>query len=385
MNNWIELSIPYLFGGEKKYLIDCIESNYVSSIGPLIEKFEDQISKNIGLESGHTTATSSGTTALHLALLVSGVKEGDLVIMPDYTFIATANAISHSGGIPWLVDIEKDSLTINIVSLRDKLEKETKIVKKQCYHIETGKKVAAIVPVYTLGHPPDLDKLKIISEEFYLPIISDAAAGIGSRYKNSNIGNKSLLTCFSFNGNKSITCGGGGALSSTNKDLVSEAKHLASTARNGPGYTHDRVGYNYRMTNIQAAIGLGQIENLKEIIEKKREISNFYSKSFKNIANINPIPERDWALSSKWLSGFILNESSNIKPSFILNKLNNKKIRVREFWKPIHLQKPYLNSIFENLEYSSKVWERIIILPSSTNISKTQLNYVTDSLKEIFN
>ena len=383
MDEFIEISIPYLFGKEKEYLNECIETNFLSSVGPLIQLFENQISKNIGLEENCTTATSSGTSSIHLGLMVAGVEKGDIVITSNYTFIASANAISHAGAVPWLIDIEKSSLTIDIKLLESQLVKETKIIDGKCIHIKSRKKVSAIVPVFTLGHPPDLDSLKKISEEFKIPIVSDAAAGIGSKYKNSNIGNKSLITCFSFNGNKSITCGGGGALSSPNEELVQRAKHIASTARIGNGYNHDMIGYNYRMTNIQAAIGLGQIENLEYVINKKRIISKIYSDSFNDDKDFYPIPESEWAFSAKWLSGIIIKKESSLNPKKVIKELNKKNIRVREFWKPINLQKPYRNAIFGNVKFSEDIWERIIILPSSISLKDKEINYVIKAIKEI--
>ncbi len=382
MNEWIDISVPYLFGKEKEYLLDCINSNFVSSVGPLISNFENKISLNIGLSEGCTTATASGTSALHLALIVAGVKKDDLVIMPDYTFIATANAINHAGGIPWLMDIEKESLTIDTIKLNKILNEETIVLNNNCIHKVSGKRVAAIVPVFTLGHPPDLDNLKIISDKFHLPLVSDAAAGIGSKYKDKDIGKKSLITCFSFNGNKSITSGGGGALCSFDKNIVEEAKHIASTARSGPGYNHNKVGFNYRMNNIQAAVGLGQIENLSKVIQKKKYISEKYKLAFDNNSNVISIPEAEWGTSAKWLSGFIIKKESKLNPNTIIKYLNLKKIRVREFWKPIHLQEPYKDSKSNNIEFSKYIWQKIIILPSSTSISEDELNYVIQTAKE---
>ncbi len=384
MREWIEISTPHLFGREREYLINCIETNYISSIGPLISKFEDKISQNVGLDSGCTTTTSSGTTALHLALIVAGVKDGDIVLTSDYTFIATANAISHARALPWLIDIEECSLTIDCNLLRETLIKETKIVNGNCIHMKTSRRVSAILPVYTLGHPPNLEILNQISKEFKIPLVSDAAAAIGSKYKSEDIGDYSLITCFSFNGNKSITSGGGGAICSKNKDLINKAKHIASTAKIGSSYNHDMIGYNYRMTNVQAAIGLGQIENIKTIIQKKREISELYDSSFNDVCGIKKIPECSWGLSSKWLSGFILNEDSDIEPEFIIRELNKNKIRVKEFWKPIHLQTPYIDSLQSNLSFSTKIWKRIIILPSYININNDDQKYVIEIIKKIF-
>ena len=382
MNEWIDISVPYLFGKEKEYLLDCINSNFISSVGPLISNFENKISFHLGLDDGCTTATASGTSALHLALIVAGVKKDELVIMPDYTFIATANAINHSGGIPWLMDIEKESLTIDTIKLNKILKEETTILNNKCIHKVSGKRVAAIVPVFTLGHPPDLDRLKIISDKYHLPLISDAAAGIGSKYKDKDIGKKSLITCFSFNGNKSITSGGGGALCSFDKTIVEEAKHIASTARVGPGYNHNKVGFNYRMTNIQAAIGLGQIENINKIIQKKKYIAQKYKLAFKNNTNVISIPEAKWAKSAKWLSGFIIKKDSELNPNKIIEYLNSKKIRVREFWKPMHLQDPYKYSISNDIKFSKYIWQKIIILPSSTSITEDELSYVIKTTNE---
>ncbi len=385
LKKWIEISIPDLSGKEKYYLDQCIKTNYLSSIGPLIEKFEDEISSSVGLANGSTTTTSSGTSALHLSMLVAGVNKGDLVIIPSYTFIATANAISHAGAFPWLLDIDSKSLTIDPIILYDELAKNVVVNANHCIHKETGQRVAALVPVFSFGHPANMDKLGEIAKEFKIPLITDAAAAIGSKYKNLDIGPFSDLTCFSFNGNKSITCGGGGAICSPNKDLVNKAKHLGSTAKTGPNYVHDQIGYNYRMINTQAAIGLAQIERLTEIIYKKREIAKKYSLRLKIEKVLDPLPEMDWATSSCWLSGFVINESSLIKPKQLINHLNKKFIRAKEFWRPIHIQQPYKDALRGNLKVTNNLWERIIILPSSFSLTFEEQEYVITTILDYIN
>lgn len=375
----ISLAVPNLSGNEKKYLNECIDSTFVSSVGPFVNKFEELVSIKSGAK--YSVATSAGTTALHVSLIAVGVKTDELVIIPAFTFIATANAVAHCGAEPWCIDIDNESWTMDTNILKSELKNNTKMVNGQVIHKKTGKRVAAIMPVYTLGTPADMDEVNTIAKEYNLPVVADAAAAIGAKYKGKDIGNLADLTVFSFNGNKTITCGGGGMVVGDNEQLIKKVKHLSTTARVTKEYDHDMVGYNYRMTNIQAAVGCAQIERLNEFINKKRQIRKFYQDAFAKFENLDTFKEPKWAKSACWFSGIIIKNGNHDKAKELCEKLLCEGIEARTFWKPIYLQKPYVNCEKSVMSVTDYVWSKIITLPCSTILTQEELIYVSDKLK----
>ena len=375
----IYLAEPNLSGNEKKYLNQCIDTTFVSSVGEFVTRFEEDICKVSEVKYG--TAVSSGTAGLHMALRACGVGRDELVCIPTFTFIATANAVMHCGAEPWLIDIDVKSWTMNPEVLEEELVKKAYIREGKVFHKASGRRVGAIMPVYTLGMPADMDEINRIADRYNLPVIADAAAAIGARYKGENIGGIANATVYSFNGNKTITCGGGGAIVSNQERLIKLAKHLATTARCGIAYDHDMVGYNYRMTNLQAAVGCAQLERVEEFLLKKKYIRNFYNQSFRQVEDVLLFPEVKWADSACWFSGLVLSDSCKVKK--LCEALKEKGIEAKAFWKPIHLQKPYLQAERSDMTISEKTWDRIITLPSSTGITETELEYVVSSVKEL--
>lgn len=378
----IPTAIPVLRGNEKKYLNSCIDEGFVSSVGPFVSKFEKMLADETHAQ--YALAVSSGTCALHLSLITLGIKPGDLVIIPSFTFIATANAVSHCGANPWVIDISLDDWNIDAELLENTLKSETCFKAGSLFHNRTHQKIAAIMPVYCLGLPCDMDRLKVISREFNIPLVIDAAAGIGSKYKSQELGfHGGDLTTISFNGNKNITSGGGGAILSNDELIINKARHLSATARLGLDYDHDQVGYNYRMTNIEAAVGCAQLEQLKTFLKRKKEVREFYNESFYNIPNVSLLPENEYSESSYWLSGIFL-KNNNIRA--IIRKLIANNIEARLFWKPIHLQDPYVNCLKTEVRVSEYIWDKILILPCSSSIKDEELLFVRDvvlqSLKE---
>ena len=375
----IYLAEPNLSGNEKKYLNQCIDTTFVSSVGEFVTRFEEDICKVSEVKYG--TAVSSGTAGLHMALRACGVGRDELVCIPTFTFIATANAVMHCGAEPWLIDIDVKSWTMNPEVLEEELLKKAYIREGKVFHKASGRRVGAIMPVYTLGMPADMDEINRIADRYNLPVIADAAAAIGARYNGENIGGIANATVYSVNGNKTITCGGGGAIVSNQERLIKLAKHLATTARCGIAYDHDMVGYNYRMTNLQAAVGCAQLERVEEFLLKKKYIRNFYNQSFRQVEDVLLFPEVKWADSACWFSGLVLSDSCKVKK--LCEALKEKGIEAKAFWKPIHLQKPYLQAERSDMTISEKTWDRIITLPSSTGITETELEYVVSSVKEL--
>ncbi len=378
----IPLAVPNLTGNERKYLNRCIDTTFVSSVGEYVNQIEEMMVKKGGAR--YAVAVSSGTTGLHLALTGSGVKHNELVIIPTFTFIATANAVAHCGANPWLMDISPDSWTLDADQLEKELNSKTVFDNQILIHKESGKRVAAIMPVYTLGNIPDMDKIKSLSQKYHLPIIADAAAGLGAKYKGNNIGTLADLTVFSFNGNKTVTAGGGGMIVGNDEALMKRLKHLSTTARVTAEYDHDMVGYNYRMTNIQAAVGCAQLERLDEFVDKKRQIRSFYNDKFKDRKGISLFPIPQGQESACWFSGIVLDNGDLEKIRVLCQKLMEHDIEARSFWKPVHLQLPYRNAYQAcSLSISDKLWSKILTLPCSTNITSDELDYVEKTLKEL--
>lgn len=376
-NEMIPIAIPDLTGNESKYLQECIDSTFVSSVGPFVTKFEDQLALSSGAEEA--VAVSSGTTGLQLALRAVGVDEGSLVLTSTYTFIASANAISHCGATPWLVDIDPNSLNLDIALLRQTLGYETSRDGENLIHASSGRRVAAILPVYALGLPPDMDELTALAQEYRLPVVADAAAAIGATYKGRKVAELGAdLTVFSFNGNKTVTAGGGGGVVGAKGDATELVRHLSTTARVGRNYDHDVVGFNYRMTNLEAAVGVAQLERLPDFIDRKRQIRETYDSAFLDLDCFESFPSPQHINGSNWFSGGIV---SDVNPDYVIQALQAGGIDGRKFWKPMHLQKPYLAAPRTQTTISDDLWERVIILPCSTNLTEDQQSHVIEVVK----
>lgn len=375
----IPLAVPNLAGNEARYLADCIETNYVSSVGPYVDRFETAVSVLTG--SAGCVATSSGTTGLHLALTAIGVRPGDLVILPSLTFIASANAISHCGATPWLVDISPESWTLDPATLQQELDASTEVRGGELVHRATGRRVAAILPVYTLGLPADMDAIGAVAGDFGLPVVADAAAAIGARYRDREIGGLALLSVASFNGNKTFTCGGGGAVFGMNQALLAQARHLSTTARRGEDYDHDDIGFNYRLTNLQAAVGVAQLEQAPTFLDRKAEIDSAYRDATGAIPGLEGFPSPGWATSAFWMSGVLLPESWDAREVVKRFRLNG--VEARTFWKPIHLQKPFAPAPRGTLDVCDGLWRRIVTLPSSTSMTDTEIQRVVSAMRHI--
>lgn len=367
----IPAAIPNITGREADYLMECVRTGFVSSVGPFVTKLEEMTAQATGAAA--CAATSSGTTGLHAALTAVGVVHGDLVLVPSFSFIASANAIAHCGATPWFVDVAPDSWCMCPQHLEEALRTECAVRDGRLVHTRSGRRVAAIMPVYVLGNVADMQTIASLAHKFGIPVIADAAAAIGATYKGSPLGNLADLSIISFNGNKTITAGGGGAVVGNNSKLVDLVRHLTTTARLGPDYVHDRVGFNYRMTNLQAAVGCAQLERLDEFVGRKRQIRRFYNSRLAGRTGLRAFPWPDWTDSACWLSGFVVEEGD---PVAIRAALNAKEVESRPFWRPIHQQAPYANAPRQDLALTEAVWARIVTLPASTGITDAELEAV---------
>jgi perosamine synthetase len=377
----IPLAVPNLAGHEREYLEECITSTFVSSVGPFVDRFEASVAEAAGARGA--VATSSGTTALHLTLHCLGVRPGDLVILPSLTFIASANAIAHCGGMPWLLDVCAESWTLDPVQLADLLRTHVDLTSSGPIHRGTGRRVAAVLPVHTLGHPADMQPIVALGEECGIPVVADAAAALGATYQDRPIGRLgAAASVISFNGNKTVTAGGGGAVVTDDDRLLRRAHHLSTTARTGHAYDHDEVGFNYRMTNLQAAVGCAQIEQLDSFVARKREIQAFYREHLRALPGVRAFPQAPWASSACWFSGIVLNEWSPAEIADVRARLRRAGVDARPFWKPMHLQRPYRDAPSAALPVTDALWERVLTLPCSTGITNAELRHVADVVHE---
>lgn len=378
----IPLAMPDLTGNEKKYLDNCIDTTYVSSVGEYVTKFEDMTAQATG--SIGAVATSSGTTGLHAALTAAGVKHGDLVIIPTFTFIASANAVRHCGADPWMMDIRTSNWCLDPDLVKTEIEINcARREDGKIYHKGCNKRVAALMPVYTLGNVPDMKAFRGIADEYQIPLIADAACAIGSVYEGQDFGPFADMSVLSFNGNKTVTCGGGGAVVGCDHKLLEHVRHLTTTARVWPDYDFDEVGFNYRMTNIQAAVGVAQMERLGSFVDAKRKVRRYYEERLDELQKkgIGFFPATDGA--SCWFSGIVLPKGTDLENAKeICAKLKKEDIEARPFWKPVHLQAPYLACPRSKLDIAQNLWQRMITLPCSTNITEEELEKVVKAVKE---
>ncbi len=381
----IPLCVPNLSGNEGAYLQECVSSTYVSTVGAFVGRFEEAVAE--ATDAPHAVATSTGTTGLHAAYVAAGVRPGDLVICPALTFIATANAISHAGAVPWLMDVSADSWTINVgqikAAIHDKTERNA---AGDLIHVGSGRRVAAITPVFTLGMPADMDSITALAKACRIPVITDGAAALGASYKGRRTGDLGAdLTMYSFNGNKIVTAGGGGAVVGHDKKLLDHLRHLTTTARISADYDHDMVGFNYRMTNIQAAVGCAQMEQLAGFVAAKRSIDRTYRMAFASLPDVSGFPRLDDRESACWFTGFRFRHREGAAHSRALRAaLKEAGIDARPFWKPMHLQAPYKDVPREAMTVSDLIWEQIVTLPCSTQLTVTEQTYVIDTVRTWF-
>jgi perosamine synthetase len=373
----IPLAIPNLTGNEARYLQECVTTTFVSSVGPFVDRFEAMVAESAGAR--HAVATSSGTTGLHVALTALGVGRDDLVILPSLAFIASANAIAHCGATPWLFDVDPASWTLDPEPLARVLAGESERRGGDLVHTPTGRRIAAILPVYTLGMPADMDRMLEVARRYRLPIVADGAAALGARYRSRAIGGLGAdLTVFSFNGNKTVTAGGGGAVAGDGAVLCERVRHLTTTARTGADYEHDMVGFNYRMTNLQAAVGCAQMEQLERFVAAKRRIARRYDEALGGLPGVGRFPSPDWAESACWFSGVTLTRPTvaEIRPM-----LRDRGVDSRPFWKPIHLQLPYRDAPTAALPVCEKLWATILTLPCSTGLTAAEQDTVIAAVR----
>ncbi|NQX84820.1 MAG: LegC family aminotransferase [Flavobacteriaceae bacterium] len=359
---FIPLHVPVFKGNEKAYVIDAIDSTFVSSIGEYVNRFEDEFAKKV--RSKYAIATVNGTSALHIALLLLGVKEDTEVITQPLTFIATCNAINYLGAKPHFVDVDKDSMGLSPTILKAHLTKYAQVKNGKCYNKITKRRISACVPMHTFGHASRIDEIVAICDAFRIPVLEDAAESLGSLYKNQNLGTFGKLGVFSFNGNKIITAGGGGAIVTDDAELAKRAKHLTTTAKlpHRYEYAHDEIGYNYRMPNLNAALLVGQLEKLDSFVKNKRELAKKYETFFQG-STIAFKTEIKHSHSNYWLNVLLLEDK--IQRDIFLNFMNDNGIMSRPVWQLMNTMRMFENSEKSPLVNSKWLADRIVNIPSS--------------------
>jgi len=361
----IPLHAPVFLGNEKKYLEECIDSTFVSSVGKFVDRFEKMVAQYTG--ANKAVVCVNGTNALHMALMLVGVEVDDEVITQPLTFIATCNAISYIGAHPVFVDIDKETLGLSPIALEKWLTDNTEIRSNICYNKTTGRKIKACVPMHTFGHPCKIDEIVEICKKYHIELIEDAAESIGSFYKDKHTGTFGKIGVLSFNGNKTITTGGGGMLLLQDEKLGNKAKHLTTQAKvpHQWEFIHDDIGYNYRMPNINAAIGCAQMENLDSFIQNKRETANQYKEFFNNISSIDFFSEPENCRSNYWLNAVLL-QNKKERDDF-LAYTNGNKVMTRPVWKLMNKLPMFVNAQCGKLDNAEWIAKRLVNIPSSVN------------------
>ena len=364
----VALHEPSFEGNEWLYLKECLDSTFVSSVGKFVDKFEDELATYTGAK--YAISVVNGTAALQIALKLAGVQANDEVLVPALTFVATVNAITYCNAIPHFVDSEEGTLGIDTSKLRDYLQRNTSQQSGKCVNNLSGRVIRALVPMHTFGHPSDIDGLLSIANDFNIVLVEDAAESLGSFYHGQHTGTFGLFGTLSFNGNKTITTGGGGAILTNNEALARHAKHLTTTAKipHAWEFRHDEIGYNYRMPNINAALGCAQLEKLSDKLASKRELFKRYQSAFAQVEGVSLFSEPENSQSNYWLQTLLLDGSESENRDLILESTNNTGIMTRPAWELMNDLEPFKGFPSMDLSTSKSLLERIINIPSSPGL-----------------
>lgn len=372
----IPLCVPHLFGNEKRYLDECIETNFVSSVGPFVGRFEEEFAKAVGAK--HAVACVNGTAALHLAMRVLGIGPGDEVFVPTFTFVASVNPIVYERASPTFVDCEARTWNLDPEIIVREIKRRAKL----------GLSLPKVVEVvHILGHPAEIEPIMEVCGQFNIPVIEDAAESLGATYRagpfaGKTVGSIGTIGCFSFNGNKIITAGGGGMLATDNEMLARKARHLSTQARKpGAEYWHDDIGYNYRLTNTAAALGLAQLEQLPEFLGRKREIAARYDRMLATLSGISLPPRAPWAEPSMWMYCVLVDPRQFGRDrNQLMADLKRSSIESRPLWAPMHQMPMYSQSTLLGRHVAENIFEQGLALPCSVGLTRTDQDAVIDCL-----
>jgi len=359
---------PLFVGNEWKYVKECIDTAWVSSVGKFVDRFEEMLSDYTGAKQA--IAIVNGTAALHVALGLAEVKTGDEVIVPALSFVATANAVSYLGAVPHFADCEERTLGMDPGKLGDHLERIAEKRNNGCYNNKTGRRIAAVVPMHTFGHPVNMDALLAVCGRFGIPVLEDAAESIGSYYKGKHCGTIGHIGILSFNGNKTITTGGGGAILTNDERLGRLARHLTTIAKvpHKWEYVHDQVGYNYRLPNINAALGCAQMETLQQFLRQKRSLAEAYARAFEGVKGVGFFLEPEGCKSNYWLNAILLDREDFKIRDEVIEKTNRAGFMTRPVWRLLHRLLMYRDCPRMDLSVAERLEKRIINIPSGPKL-----------------
>lgn len=361
---------PFFDGNEWKYVKDCLDSGWVSSAGQYVNQFEQALQDYTGVK--HAIAVVNGTAALHVCLELCGVQTNDEVLLPALTFVATANAVSYCGAIPHFVDVDPLSLGVDAGALEAYLDEHTVVSNGKCLNKKTRRRIRALIAVHTFGHPADLEPLSALCAEYGITLIEDAAESLGSFYKGQHTGTFGVLNAMSFNGNKIITSGGGGAVLTNDSSLAKNVRHITTTAKlpHAWEFVHDQVAYNYRMPNLNAALGLSQLEQIDVFLERKRSLAHTYMMNFDNCDGVRIFKEPAYARSNYWLNVLFLDNSSLARRDLVLETCHDRGLQVRPVWRLLYKLPMYRKAPRMPLPVSETIEASAVCLPSSVNLCR---------------
>jgi perosamine synthetase len=379
----VPLSAPEIRGNEWRYVKECLDTAWVSSVGAFVDRFESALAAYVGKQ--HAVATVNGTASLHTALRTAGVAAGEEVVTSTLTFIAPANTVRYAGAWPVFIDADPQYWQMDIDKLRHFLDEQCVWRSGSLYNKQTDRRVTAILPVDALGHPADMQPILELARKYGLIVIEDASESLGASYRGRPVGRHGDISCFSFNGNKILTTGGGGMLMTDNADWARRARHLTTQAKADPiEYIHDEVGYNYRLTNIQAAVGVAQLEQLDAFVAAKRRIAATYARTLGGLPGITPMPEAPWARCSFWLYSVLIDPRAfGIDARQLLHGLRAHGIESRPLWQPLHLSPAHRGSFATDCSVAERLNATALSLPSSVGLTEATQSRVIDCIKRI--
>lgn len=380
---FIPLLVPEIRGNEWRYVKECLDTNWVSSVGGFVDRFEKEIASRVGTQ--FAVATVNGTSALHVALLIAGVQPEDEVLVSTLTFIAPVNAIRYVGAWPVFIDAEPDHWQMDPAGVVDFLERGCRWQEGTLYNRHTGRRVTAVIPVHVLGHPVDLDPILEVARKYSLKVIEDATESLGAAYKGHGVGSFGDTACFSFNGNKMITTGGGGMLVTANEECARKARYLTTQAKDDPiEYVHGEIGYNYRLTNLLAAMGCAQLEQLDTYIAAKRRLAHRYDEELRDLPGISLMNEASWAFSSWWMYTLLIDKASfGMGSRQLLRSLNSRKVQTRPLWQPIHRSGAHGDRNAVAMPVAERLYEQALSLPCSVGLSEEEQRRVIEEIRTI--
>ena len=378
---FIPLCVPEIRGNEWTYIKECLDTNWISSVGEYVNRFEAEMAAYLG--SARAIAVVNGTAGLHVALLASGVGPDDEVLVPPLTFVAPVNAIRYCNAWPVFMDVEPSTWQMDIAKLATFLEKECTSVDGHLVNRNTHRRIRALLPVHILGHPVDMDPLLDLAGRYDLVLVEDATEGLGARYKGRMIGTLGDIAVLSFNGNKLISTGGGGMIVTNDAALADYAKYLTTQAKDDPlEYIHNEIGYNYRLTNVLAAIGVAQLEQVEAYIAAKRHIASRYRTGLHDVPGITLPVEADWAFHTFWLYTILVEDAEfGMDSRALLRSLGEAGIQARPLWHPIHSLPPYSEAQAYRIEVADWLYERALSIPCSVGLSDTEQDRVIATIR----